>query len=86
MVYTDLLTSCLTNSPRLPCFMNYCELYSLIKINFVHYTTIVNLQEGYTALHFAAMEGYVEILDLLLKKGSNVNLTAGVCSFQISFI
>ena len=35
-----------------------------------------------TALHFAAMEGHVEILELLLKKGCNVNVTAGVCCFK----
>ena len=43
---------------------------------------IFKLQEGMTALHFAAMEGHVEILELLLKKGCNVNVTAGVCCFK----
>ena len=40
---------------------------------------VLKLQEGMTALHFAAMEGHVEILELLLKNGCNVNVTAGVC-------
>ena len=35
-------------------------------------------QVGWTALHLAATEGHVEVAELLLKKGCNINLLAGV--------
>ena len=42
----------------------------------------MNQQEGWTALHLAASEGYVEIVELLLKEGCDVNLQAEVSEEQ----
>lgn len=39
---------------------------------------ILNLQEGWSALHLAATEGNLEIVKLLLNEGCNVNLQTGV--------
>ena len=43
-------------------------------------------QVGWTALHLAATEGHVEVAELLLKKGCNVNLLAGVGDVRFSTI
>ena len=40
-----------------------------------------NLQdEGYTALNLAGYKGFVEILELLLQYGAEVNATTDVCN------
>ena len=59
--------------------IHYVTVY--YRINYIINFGILNIQErySYTALHHAAMEGHIDILDLLLNKGSDVNLIAGVC-------
>ena len=37
-------------------------------------TVHLNLQEGCTALHLAAAEGYIEIVELLIKRGCNMDV------------
>lgn len=51
--------------------LNYMFLFNIIKSD-------ICLQIGYTALHFAAAEGYLEIVKQLIKSGSDVNAADNV--------
>ena len=45
---------------------------------------ILNMQEGWTALHWAAMKGHVAIVDLLVQNKADLNICDEVIFLNIS--
>ena len=56
-----------------------CVVLSSVNLIIVFYSPGANIDhgesDGWTSLHFAAVNGFVEIVDLLLAAGANINLT-----------
>ena len=68
----------------LVCFMlilNGCVVLILILFLFFFLTTFFLLKDGMTALHFAAGEGFEQIVKILIEHGSNVDLQDQVLIF-----
>ena len=56
---------------------NVC-LFCDIWLQVVYLTSFVHAQKGWTPLHEAAKYGYVEIVQLLMEKGANIEATSAV--------
>lgn len=45
---------------------------------------IPTLQDGRTALHYAALNGYTDVTRFLIEKGCNINIQDDVCTTSIT--
>ena len=50
-----------------------------------HFSIFLNVKDGVTPLYIAAFQGYEQIIQILLKKGANVDLADQVILLIISF-
>ena len=51
------------------CMYKVINVYTL---QFIHIYIYYNIQDGYTSLHFAAKNGHLEVVKLLIEKGANL--------------
>lgn len=45
---------------------------------------VPTLQDGRTALHYAALNGYTDVTRFLIEKGCNINIQDDVCTTSIT--